>query len=45
MANCSPRLPVFQSPSLPVSETAAPIVNVATSTVPGSYRTTPRYAP
>lgn len=24
---------------------AAPIVNVATSTVPGSYRTTPRYAP
>lgn len=45
MAKRSPRLPVSQSPSLPVSETAAPITNVATSTVPGSYRTTPRYAP
>jgi hypothetical protein len=41
----SPRLPVSQSPSLPASETAAPIVNVATSTTPGSYRSTPRYTP
>jgi hypothetical protein len=41
----SPRLPVSKSPSLPASETAALIANVATSTTPGSYRTTPRYTP